>query len=77
MLRAINTSSILEGILVFLAYALGLVILLIIITLLVSIAKITIIKKINKMLPTIQKIGSFILIIVGIWLIFNYLQLIL
>ena len=76
MLRAINSSSIFEGILVFFAYSFGLALLLILITILVSGEKITIIKKINKMLPLIQKIGSFILIIVGIWLIYNYLQII-
>ena len=72
MLRAIKTSDVIEGILVFLAYSIGLALLLIIITVLVSAAKITIIKKINKMLPLIQRIGSFILISVGIWLIYNY-----
>jgi cytochrome c-type biogenesis protein len=72
MIRAINTSNIIEGIIIFLTYAFGLCLFLIIITIIISIAKIAIIKKINKMLPLIQKIGSLILIIIGIWLIYNY-----
>lgn len=72
MIRAINSSSILEGILVFLSYSIGLSILLIMITILVSGAKITIVKKINTMLPKIQKIGSIILIFVGIWILYYY-----
>ena len=73
MIRAINSSSILEGILVFLSYSIGLSILLIMITILVSGAKITIVKKINTMLPKIQKIGSIILIFVGIWILYYYM----
>jgi cytochrome c biogenesis protein CcdA len=76
MIRAINSSNIIEGIMIFLTYAFGLSLFLIIITILISIAKIAIIKKINKMLSIIQRIGSLILIIIGIWLIYNYTQLI-
>jgi len=72
ILRAFYSSSILEGILVFFSYALGLAILFIIVTILTLGAKTAIIKNINKILPKIQKIGSIILIFVGIWIIFNY-----
>ena len=74
MLRAINSINLFEGILIFILYALGLSLFLIIITVLVSVAKITIIKKLNKILPLVKKVGSAILIFVGIWLIYNYLE---
>jgi cytochrome c biogenesis protein CcdA len=77
VLRAIYSSNILEGFLVFFSFALGLSILFIIITILTLGAKKAIIKHINKILPKIQKIGSIILIIVGIWIIYNYFNTIL
>jgi cytochrome c biogenesis protein CcdA len=74
MLRAINSESMIEGILVFFSYSIGLSLLLIIITIIISTTKYTIIKKINNILPIIQKIGSLILIFVGIWILFYYYQ---
>jgi cytochrome c biogenesis protein CcdA len=76
VIRAINTESMIESILVFLSYSIGLSFLLVIITIIVSAAKITIIEKLNKMLPIIQKIGSLIIIFVGIWLLIYYFLLI-
>lgn len=76
VIRAINTESMIEAILVFLSYSIGLSFLLVIITIIVSAAKITIIEKLNKMLPTIQKIGSLLIIFVGIWLLIYYYLLI-
>lgn len=77
VLRAIYSSNIFEGFLVFFSFALGLSILFIILTILTLGAKKAIIKHINKILPKIQKIGSIILIIVGIWIIYNYFNTIL
>ena len=70
--RAFATSSFFEGILVFLSYACGLALLLVIVTLLVACAKEAIVKKMNRLLPYVQKVGSIILIIVGVWLIYCY-----
>ena len=70
--RSFATSSFLEGILVFLSYACGLAILLVIVTLLVASAREAIVKKMNRLLPYVQKIGSLVLIIVGVWLIYYY-----
>ena len=74
MLRALNSTNFFEGVLIFFLYALGLSLFLIILTILISIAEITIVKKFNKILPLVKKMGSIFLIFVGIWIILNYLQ---
>jgi cytochrome c-type biogenesis protein len=70
--RAFITNSFLEGLLVFLSYSFGLAIFLIISTLLIASAKEAIIKKMNRLVPYIQRAGSVILIVVGIWLIYYW-----
>ena len=73
VIRAINSSNIIEGFLVFFSFAIGLSILFIFVTILSLGAKKAIIKNINNLLPKIQNIGSIILIFVGVWIIYNYL----
>ena len=75
--RAFTSSTFLEGILVFLPYALGLAVLFIAVTLLIVSARETIVRKMNHLLPHIQKIGAIILIIVGIWVIYTAIPIIL
>ena len=72
IVRAFATSSFVEGMFVFLSYASGLALLLVVVTLLVASAREAIVKKMNKVLPYIQKAGSLVLILVGIWLIYLY-----
>jgi cytochrome c-type biogenesis protein len=70
--RAFVASSFFEGVLVFFAYACGLALLLVVVTLLVASAKEAVVKKMNNLLPYVQKAGSLVLIVVGIWLIYCY-----
>ncbi len=75
MIRAFVSSTFVNGLLVFLSYAFGLGILLIIVTILIASAKEVMITKMKKIMPYVQKIGAAVLIIVGIWLIYYYLTI--
>jgi cytochrome c-type biogenesis protein len=72
IIRAFASSSFFDGILIFLSYAMGLGILLIIITIIITTTKNVILSKIKKILPHIQRLGAIVLITVGIWLIYYY-----
>ncbi len=71
-LFSIVAGGILNGIITFLIYALGMGIPLILTTILVVKAKELIYKRVFKAMPYVQKIGGLILIIIGIYLLYSY-----
>ena len=72
VLRAFFISGFIGSMTVFLSYAVGLSLLIIIITLFITSAKQVMILKMRRVLPYTQKLGALVLIIVGIWLIYYY-----
>jgi cytochrome c-type biogenesis protein len=70
---AIATGSIFQGVLTFIVYALGMGFPLIIITVLIVETKKFILRRIVKLIPSIQKISGMVLIFIGIYLIYFYL----
>lgn len=72
IIKAFASSTFIDGLLVFFSYALGLGVLLVIVTILVASAKEVMITKMKRIMPYVQKIGAAVLIVVGIWLIYYY-----
>jgi cytochrome c biogenesis protein CcdA len=72
IIQALSKGGFLSGMTVFIAYAAGLALFLIIVTLLITGAKEGIIIKMKRAIPYIGKIGGLILLIVGTWLILQY-----
>jgi cytochrome c biogenesis protein CcdA len=70
--QSLSKGGFLSGMTVFIAYAAGLALFLIIVTLLITGAKEGIIIKMKRAIPYIGKIGGLILLIVGTWLILQY-----
>ena len=75
VIKAFASSTFIDGLLVFFSYALGLGVLLVIVTILVASAKEAMITKMKRIMPYVQKIGAAVLIVVGIWLIYYYLTI--
>jgi len=69
--RAVS-SGFVEGMAIFLSYALGLSLLLIIVTMLVASAKDMMIAKLMRAMPYVERVGALILIVVGVYLICYY-----
>lgn len=69
---AIAGGGLLNGIVTFIVYAVGMGLPLILTTVLVAMAKEIALKRIVEMLPLLQKISGLILIIIGIYLIYFY-----
>ena len=72
VLFALTRGGYFDAILVFLAYALGMGAMMIIINVLIAGAKQTAIKKIKAAMPIIKKLGSILLIVIGSYLIYYY-----
>lgn len=72
ILRAIS-SGFIGGMAIFLSYALGLSLLLIIVTLLVASTKEMAMAKLMRVMPYVERVGALILIVVGVYLAFYYL----
>lgn len=69
------SSGFIGGMAVFLAYALGLGLLLVVVTLLVASAKEMAMAKLMRVMPYVEKVGALVLIVVGVYLIGHYLSL--
>ncbi len=72
LLFSIVSGGILNGIITFLIYALGMGIPLILTTILVVRAKELVCRRVLKVMPFVQKMGGSILIIIGIYLLYSY-----
>lgn len=72
VLNAISSGGFLGGMAVFLSYALGLSLLLIVVTLLVASAKEMAMAKLMRVMPYVERVGALILIVVGVYLAFYY-----
>ena len=70
---AIAAGSILQGVITFIVYAIGMGLPLIIITVLIVKTKKFILKRIVRLIPLIQKISGMVLIFIGIYLIYFYI----
>ena len=70
--NAIYSGGFLGGMAVFLSYALGLSLLLIVVTLLVASAKEMAMAKLMRVMPYVERVGALILIVVGVYLAFYY-----
>ena len=67
---AMASGGLLEGVTVFTAYALGIALPLMAVTVLTAKAKRLLIEKMYRVMPMIQKIGGILLIIIGLYLIY-------
>lgn len=72
VLEAALSSGFIEGMAIFLSYALGLSLLLIIVTLMVASAKEIMIAKLRRAMPYIGRVAALILIVVGVYLVCYY-----
>jgi cytochrome c biogenesis protein CcdA len=69
---AVSSGGILSGLLIFLAYSMGMVVVMIPLAMAVSASKDLTLRRFERVMPYVQKIGAAILIIAGVYLI--YLQ---
>ena len=72
---ALKSSGLFNGLVIFLIYAAGMSLFMIIFSLAVAFSKTIIEKTLKKWLPYIYKVGAFIVIIAGIYLIYNQVVL--
>ena len=72
VLDAVLSSGFIEGMAIFLSFALGLSLLLIVVTLLVASAKDMMMAKLMRAMPYVGRVGALILIVVGVYLICYY-----